>query len=419
VLRNAHFSYTNLRCKRIKRRSIREKRLKNSIILIRQAKATKKISNNCDFLNGLANNLSKQVLLKKSFKMKNYTIFALLTFFFLGSTSVSAQSILDLYFGGNKDSLTVEAIKLIHTPEPTFKSTDQKIKQDFALIADMGFEQVYKSENRFFTVRDNKRIFVYRFAKKSDNTIIVIHGVSSNAYMYNKTAGLLQEATQTEVYAIDLRGHGQSEGNSGDVDYINQYVDDLADIIKEIRKEKPNGKIIIAGHSMGGGIALRYAMAKQYEQPDGFLLFAPLIGHNSPAYAQDQVSGGTIEEPFMKIHIERIIGLTMLNEIDNHAYDSLPVLFLNLPEAVTLRKYSYRANKSMTPDDYVAGLRAVNKPMLVLMGNEDEVFSASATKEAIMKNSNAGFQIIDKASHNGVRENVQSFIFIKEWLSKL
>jgi alpha-beta hydrolase superfamily lysophospholipase len=351
--------------------------------------------------------------------MKNLKIYAFLTFLFLGSTSVSAQSMLDVYFGGNKDSLTNEATKLIHTPEPTFKPTDQLTEPNPALIADMGFEQVYKSENRFFTVRDNKKIFAYRFVKQSDNTIILIHGVGSNAYMYNKTAGLLQEATQAEVYAIDLRGHGQSEGKIGDVQYINQYVDDLADIISTVRKEKPNGKIIIVGHSMGGGVALRYAMEKQYEQPDGFLLFAPLIGHNSPAFLQGQATEVKAEEPFMKIQIERIIGLTMLNEIGNHDYDSLPVLFFNLPEAVPLRKYSYRANKSMTPDDYVVGLKAVNKPMLVLMGNEDEAFSAVATKEAILKNSNGEIQIIDKASHNGVRHNPQSFTFIKDWFSKL
>ncbi len=351
--------------------------------------------------------------------MKNLKIYAFLTFLFLGGTSVSAQSMLDLYFGGNRDSLTTEATKLIHTPEPRFRPSDQQTVPDPAFIADMGLEQVYKSEGRFFTLRDNKKIFAYRFAKQSDNTIILIHGVGSNAYMYNKTAGLLQEATQAEVYAIDLRGHGQSEGKSGDVDYINQYVDDLADIIKAIHKEKPNGKIIIAGHSMGGGIALLYAMEQQYEQPDGFLLFAPLIGHNSPAFPQTQASESTAEEPFMKIHIERIIGLSMLNEIDNHEYDSLPVLFFNLPEAVPLRKYSYRANKSMTPDDYVAGLKAVKKPMLVIMGSEDEAFSSIATKEAILTNSNGAFQMIDKASHNGVRHNTQSFIFIKDWFSKL
>jgi len=351
--------------------------------------------------------------------MKNLKNYAFLTFLFLGSTSVSAQSMLDLYFGGNKDSLTIEATKLIQTPEPIFNQTVQPTEPDPALIAEMGFEQVYKSENRFFTVRDDKKIFAYRFAEKSDNTIILIHGVGSNAYMYNKTAGLLKETTQAEVYAIDLRGHGQSEGNSGDVDYINQYVDDLADILRTIRKEKPNEKRIIAGHSMGGGVALRYAMANQYEQPDGFLLFAPLIGHNSPAFPQTQANDKIAEEPFMKIHIERIIGLTMLNEIDNHEYDSLPVLFFNLPEAVPLRKYTYRANKSMTPDNYVAGLKAVNKPLLVIMGSEDEAFSATATKEAILTNSIGEFQIIDRASHNGVRHKAQSFSFIKDWYLKL
>lgn len=351
--------------------------------------------------------------------MKNFKIYAFLTFLFLGGTSVSAQSMLEMYFGGNKDSMINEATKLIHLPNPSFQPITQPSELKAEAIADMGFEQVYKSETRYFTVRDNSRIFAYKFPNHSENTILLIHGVASSAYMYNKTAGLLQEATKAEVYAIDLRGHGQSEGNSGDVDYINQYVDDLADIIQEIRREKPNGKIIIAGHSMGGGVALRYAMEKQYDQPDGFLLFAPLIGQNSPAFSQEQTTENKAEEPFMKIHIERIIGLTMLNEIGNHEYDSLPVLFFNLPEAVPLREYSYRANKSSTPDDYVAGLKTVDKPMFVLMGSEDEAFSPTATKEAILTNSNGAFQMIDKASHNGIRHNLQSFIYIEDWFSKL
>ncbi len=351
--------------------------------------------------------------------MKNLIIYIFLIFLQLGNTSVSAQSMLDLYFGGNKESLIHEATRLINLPEPTIEPINQQTTPAPKLLADMGFEQVYQSEPHYFTARDNKLIFAYRFPNQSENTIILIHGVANSAFLYNRTAGLLQEATQAEVYAIDLRGHGQSEGNSGDVDFINQYVDDLADIMQEIRKEKPDGKIIIAGHSMGGGVALRYAMEKHYEQPDGFLLFAPLIGHNSPALMQGQTTENTIEEPFMKIHIERIIGLTMLNEIGNHDYDNLPVLFLNMPETVPLRKYSYRANKSMAPDDYVAGLNAVDQPMLILMGSDDEAFSPTAMEEAVKKNSDAEFQIINQTSHNGVRHNAQSFIFIKDWFSTL
>lgn len=353
----------------------------------------------------------------KNRNMKCSKIYAFLIFFLLVNATVSAQSILEQYFGGNTDSLIKEATRLIHTPEPTFEQISQPTELDSEAIADMGFEQVYKSESRHFIVRDTKRIFAYRFPSQSKNTIILIHGVASNAYMYNKTAGLLQEATQAEVYAIDLRGHGQSDGNSGDVDYINQYADDLADIIKEIRKEKPNGKIIIAGHSMGGGVALRYAMEKQYEQPDGFLLFAPHIGHNSPAFQQGQSDEQT--EPFMKIHIKRIIGLKMLNDINNHEYDSLPVLFFNFPETIPLRKYTHRANTSMAPDDYVAGLKAVKAPMLVLIGSSDEVFSAEALQKAVLENSLGEVRIIEKATHNGVRHNTQSFNFIKDWFSKL
>lgn len=349
--------------------------------------------------------------------MKFLKIFTVLIFCFLGITNVFAQSMLDQYFGGNKDSFIKEATRLIRTPEPTFKQTNQPTGSNPHSITDMGFEQVYKSETRYFTVRDNKRIFAYRFPDRSENTIVLIHGVGSSAYMYNKTAGLLQEATQAEIYAIDLRGHGQSDGNSGDVDYINQYVDDLSDIIKEIRKEKPNGKIFIAGHSMGGGVALRYAMEKQFEQPDGFLLFAPLIGHNSPAFQERQSDEQA--EAFMKIHIERIIGLKMLNEINNHEYDNLPVLFFDLPETASLRKYSYRANTSMTPDDYVTGLKAVKVPMLVLIGSNDEVFSAEALQKAVLENSSGKVYIIDKTTHNGVRHNTQSFNFIKDWFSKL
>lgn len=96
--------------------------------------------------------------------------------------------------------------------------------------------------------------------------------MGSSAYLHNKTAGLLQEAAQSEIYAIDLCSHGQLDSKPGDVDYINQYADDLADIVQVIRKEKPNGKINVADHSVGDGVVLRYAMEQQYEQPDGFWL---------------------------------------------------------------------------------------------------------------------------------------------------
>ena len=337
---------------------------------------------------------------------------------FLSVTTASGQSILQDYFKGNKDSLVMEATKLIYMPEPSFKPS-QPANIDPEALKEMGFEQVYKAENYYFTTRDKKKIYACKYPKKSDNTIILIHGVASTSYLYNKTAGLLQQATQAEVFAIDLRGHGRSEGNDGDVDNINQYADDLAEIIKTIRKLKTTGKIIIAGHSMGGGVALNYAMLKNKPKIDGYLLFAPLLGQNSPAIQQTPASESGEVEPFMKIHFARIIGLKMFNEIGNHSYDSLPVLFFNLPENNPLRKYTYRADMSMAPEDYKEGLKSIDAPTLVLIGNKDEAFNAEAMEKAVSENCEANFQIIDGATHNGIRHNSQAYEFIKKWFSAL
>ena len=57
--------------------------------------------------------------------------------------------------------------------------------------------------------------------------------------------------------------------------------------------------------------------------------------------------------------------------------------------------------------------------MLVLMGSKDEAFSPEATKEAVLEYSNGEIQIIENASHNGIKHNIQSFTYIKDWFSTL
>jgi alpha-beta hydrolase superfamily lysophospholipase len=268
-------------------------------------------------------------------------------------------------------------------------------------------------------MRDGKQLFAKKFSFQSNTTIVLLHGVLSSSYTMNRTAGLLRDAVGAEVIAIDFRGHGQSEGTGGDVNYIGQYADDLSDVILSIKKNKPDGKIVIAAHSMGGGIALRYAMKKDVQKIDGYLLFAPLLGHNAPTLPKPTASTNTATEPFMKIHIQRIIGLTMYNSIGIHKYDSLPVLFFNLPKEMGFNKYTYRANASMAPDAYKGGLKAVKKPLLVIVGSKDEAFVASEFEPTVTKNSEGNVIIIDGATHDGILQNKKAMDEVKKWFLKL
>ncbi len=309
----------------------------------------------------------------------------------------------------------VEIVKLINLPNPTFNPDVIQERMNEEAIADLGFEQIYKNTPQKFTMRDGKQLFSYTYESESETTIILLHGVLSSAYMMNKTAGLLKEATNSAVIALDFRGHGQSEGTPGDVDYINQYVDDLSDIVSAIKKEKPNQKIILAGHSMGGGIILRYAMENEAPIIDGYLLFAPHLGANAPTLKKEDAA--TEEASFIKLHINRIIGLKMMNAIGETKYNKLPVLFFNLPETMPITKYSYRASESMSPLDYKRGLNAIDKPLLVVVGSNDEAFDATKFTPAVTQNSNGKVYIIENETHNGVRHNKKTMDIVSQWIN--
>jgi pimeloyl-ACP methyl ester carboxylesterase len=91
-------------------------------------------------------------------------------------------------------------------------------------------------------------------------------------------------------------------------------------------------------------------------------------------------------------------------------------MFFNLPETMPINRYSYRANESMYPSDYKEGLNAIEKPMLVIVGSNDEAFDASEYSSAITENSNGEVHIIENETHNGIRHNEKSMELISEWV---
>ncbi len=307
-----------------------------------------------------------------------------------------------------------EALQLVQSDQPGFPAnTPQNV--DPQALADLGFEQVYPNTKVIFKMRDGKQLVAFDYPQKSKTTVLLLHGVLSSAYMMNKTAGLIRDATQARVIALDLRGHGQSDGAPGDVDYVDQYVDDIADVIATIQKETPDGEIILAGHSMGGGISLRYAQRLDLPPVDGYLLLAPHLGQNSPTLFKESTEQAPAADNFLKVHGLRIIGLKVLNLMQDHQYDHLPVLFFNLPEGMPLRNYSYRASESMSPSDYKSGLLAVQQPLLVLVGSQDEAFTAEAFPSAIESYSKGEIQVIKGLSHNGIRHSEKAMNVIARW----
>ena len=77
--------------------------------------------------------------------------------------------------------------------------------------------------------------------------MVLIHGSGWYGAQFDGLAPKLADVA--DVLVPDLRGHGKNPDRRGDVDYIGQFEDDIADLIAAKRK---NGqKVIMLGHVKG------------------------------------------------------------------------------------------------------------------------------------------------------------------------
>ncbi|HEY0557098.1 MAG TPA: alpha/beta hydrolase [Thermoanaerobaculia bacterium] len=279
-------------------------------------------------------------------------------------------------------------------------------------------QQPYPAASRRFRMRDGTVLASQYFPRSSPSpsatTILLVHGVLASSFPLNRSSGLLREATGAEVVAIDLRGHGASGGVPGDVRYIGQYEDDLGEVVAQIRATKTGGRVILAGHSMGGGIALRYALKKGLPPVDGYLLFAPHLGDKSPT---TPVKATKESANFVQLDLSRTLGLLLFNSVGITAFNGLQTLFFNLPKEMPLRSYSYRAMMGMSPEDYRPALRAIHQPILFLAGSADEAFHAEYYEAAVRPFTNGGVVIVQGAGHDGVLNDPRTLAAVAAWLA--
>ena len=105
-------------------------------------------------------------------------------------------------------------------------------------------------------------------------TVVIAHGVSEHSSRYRYVVETLVPLGFA-VYGLDHRGHGRSGGKRAQVGRMAHLLADLDQLVDMARKSHPAVKLFLLGHSMGGCIAIAYALVHQ-EKLDGLALSAPL-----------------------------------------------------------------------------------------------------------------------------------------------
>lgn len=299
--------------------------------------------------------------------------------------------------------------------------TAAEVADEMAKFGGLSHEQVNAFEPRTFEMGDGVEVFTRVLPAESDTTILIVHGLDGSSAQFNKTAGLMRQATGANVIAMDLRGHGKSGGARWHVDYVGQHEADLAEVVSAIQLSSDGGDVILAGHSMGGGISLRFAHLDDEPDVKGYLLFAPNLGQSAPTTrtegpSEDALPEG-MTEPYAALRLPRIIGLIMMNSVGITQLNHLPVMFINLSPDPSA--YTFAALMNSSPTDYAAALQSVDKPLLVIVGSEDQPFLAHEFEPVISANSDGKTLVLEGEDHNSVHSSDAAMKAVADWVESL
>jgi non-heme chloroperoxidase len=219
---------------------------------------------------------------------------------------------------------------------------------------------------RKFLARDGASLQYYGYAAEPDKIAVLIHGSAGPGTSMHALAQSLRAAGVT-AYVLDVRGHGGS-GRRGDIDYIGQLDDDVADFVAQLGPARRGETLTLVGFSAGAGFCVRFAGGRFGPLFDRYVFLAPIF----PGAPTLRPSAGG----WTNIALPRIIAIAWLDRLGIHWFDGFAVISYAVsrdPSRDTTASYSYRlATNFGAGQDYASYLKNIHRPAAILVGDADE-----------------------------------------------
>ena len=241
--------------------------------------------------------------------------------------------------------------------------------------------------------------------------LLFVHGMMHGAWCWDVHFLDYFAAHGFAAYAVNLRGHGASEGRETlRWTRIADFVDDVATAVRQL----PSAPVLI-GHSMGGFVVQRYL--EDHDAPGAVLLSSP-----PPSGAWRTSLRVARRRPFVFAKLNLTLSIRPLiatPELAREAFFSADV-----PDE-ELRGYwkqmqdeSYRAFLDMVALDLPKPVR-VNTPLLILGAARDNMLTP-ADIAVTARAYHSRFEIIPDVAHNSMLELCWERVAgrILDWLSE-
>ncbi len=197
--------------------------------------------------------------------------------------------------------------------------------------------------------------------------VVLVHGIAEHSGRYERTGTLLADAGLF-VRSFDLIGFGGTGGRRGDIDDWSRYHDQVGRHVSWAREQ--GGPVVLMGHSMGGNLALGYALSDR-ERPDLLILSAPALGGGA---AWQKAIAGVAARLAPTIPVPQALKGEQLSRDPavGDAYFSDPLVYTKATPRLGLALFD-------SMQDLTARANRLEVPTLVLHGTADTIVPPGST----------------------------------------
>jgi acylglycerol lipase len=195
--------------------------------------------------------------------------------------------------------------------------------------------------------------------------VLLCHGAFEHSGRYKNVVNALVPDGWA-VYGLDLRGHGKSHGEKAHVDSFSDWVEDFDRFKREVTGRHLGLPVFILGHSLGGQIALAYALDHP-QSLHGLVLSAPYLAAKLPQIVQDAGKGAARFLPTVRVPWLVDQGKISKDREVRRGYKKDPLVYRR---GATLAMADIVARQF---DFLIEGSRSLQIPVLIQYGADDKI----------------------------------------------
>lgn len=213
--------------------------------------------------------------------------------------------------------------------------------------------------------------------------MVFIHGSGCFGDQLHELARHVAQTGAARTHTLNMRGHGFSQGERGHaVAHPGQMVSDVAEFLAWLKRQRPESRILLAGHSAGGGVALGLSRTAADALVDGYVFLAPFLGLGSASIRP--FFGGWI-----RVRAWTLRALTLANLLGIRRFNEATVIDFNMDACLHdlrfVKSWSFNTALAFGPGPWMADAEPISpeKPVLFLTGKRDECFVPERYPEAL------------------------------------